>query len=411
MSTRSPKEDKELDELDEMIAEITVDAYGDNEQLWAFRQAFEDDIALPADGFVIGVPVSVIAVDYDGNERSGLTARCRREDGSEYVVAASDVVLPQASAGARYIAAYRRWLNLDPYPAETRKPSRHRRQHKAEDDEIDLSKPVEMVALSVKERAARCRLLGSDRIITLRASRLWDVVPGSILTVTPRKQWRYGGHPCLSGEIQSTRIDVKALDLMPLGLEDMGMWDPKDEYWGEEDEPVEEWAKPIIAHGPRPMFEMEQVLPGEDHDDPFNDPITRSNDLKDAGERAEAVKILMELCRADLRCLDAHSHLGNFVFDHHPQDAIRHYEVGLRIGELSLGDDFTGVLPWGLIDNRPFLRCVHGYGLCLWRLGRFDEAEHIFQQMLWLNPSDNQGVRFLIDEVKEKTAWEDRENE
>jgi hypothetical protein len=31
--------------------------------------------------------------------------------------------------------------------------------------------------------------------------------------------------------------------------------------------------------------------------------------------------------------------------------------------------------------------------------------------MLWLNPSDNQGVRFLIDEIKEKTAWEDRENE
>ena len=120
---------------------------------------------------------------------------------------------------------------------------------------------------------------------------------------------------------------------------------------------------------------------------------------------------MMELCQVDLRCLDAHSHLGNFVFDHHPRDAIRHYEVGLRIGELSLGDDFTGVLPWGLIDNRPFLRCMHGYGLCLWRLGRFDEAEHIFQQMLWLNPSDNRGVRFLIDEVKEKTAWEDRETE
>jgi len=159
------------------------------------------------------------------------------------------------------------------------------------------------------------------------------------------------------------------------------------------------------------MFEMEQVLPGEDPDDPFNDPITQSNDLKDAGEWAEAEKILMELCQADLRCLDAHSHLGNLVFDHRPQDAIRHYEVGLRIGDLSLGNDFTGVLPWGLIDNRPFLRCMHGYGLCLWRLGRFDEAERVFLRMLWLNPSDNQGVRFLIDDVKDKTAWEDREND
>jgi len=123
------------------------------------------------------------------------------------------------------------------------------------------------------------------------------VAPGVIVTVTPRKQWRYGGHPYLSGEIQSTRINVKALDLVPLGLAGMGMWDPKEEYWGEEDEPIEEWAEPIIAHGPRPMFEMEQVLPGEDPDDPFNDPIIRSNDLKDAGERAEAKKILMQLCR------------------------------------------------------------------------------------------------------------------
>ena len=296
-------------------------------------------------------------------------------------------------------------------PAEMQVAFQRKRQHKATADDLDLSKSVELVALAVKERAARCRLLGSDRGITLRASRLWDMVPGAIVTVKPRKQWRYAGHPYLSGEIQTIRIDVEALDLVPLGLEGMGMWDPKEEYWGEEGEPIEEWAKPIIARGPRPMFEMEQVLPGDDPDDPFNDPITRSNDLKDAGERAEAVKILMELCQADLRCLDAHSHLGNVVFDHRPQDAIRHYEVGLRIGELSLEDDFNGVLPWGHIDNRPFLRCMHGYGLCLWRLGRFNEAERVFHRMLWLNPSDNQGVRFLIDEVNAKTAWEDRENE
>ena len=411
MSPRSPEGNKDLDALDKMIEEITVDAYGDDEQFWAFRQAFEDNVDLPADGFVIGEPVSVIEVDYDGNERRGLSARCRREDGSEHVVAVSEVGFPQASAGANYIAAYRRWLNLDPYPAETQKPSRRGRQHKATADDLDLSKPVELVALSVKERAARCRLLGSDRVITLRSSRFWEVVPGAIVMIKPRKQWRYAGHPYLSGEIQSTRIDVKVLNLVPLGLEDMGQWDPKEEYWGEEGEPIEEWARPIIACGPRPMFEMEQALPGQYPDDPFHDPITRSNDLKDAGERADAAKILMELCEADLRCLDAHSHLGNLVFDHRPQDAIRHYEVGLRIGELSLGDDFNGVLPWGLIDNRPFLRCTHGYGLCLWRLGRFDEAERLFERMLWINPSDNQGVRFLIDEVKAKTGWEDRENE
>jgi tetratricopeptide (TPR) repeat protein len=69
------------------------------------------------------------------------------------------------------------------------------------------------------------------------------------------------------------------------------------------------------------------------------------------------------------------------------------------------------VLPWGLIDNRPFLRCMHGYGLCLWRLGRFDEAEHVFDRILWLNPTDNQGVRFLIEDVRAGRTWEESQGE
>ncbi|MEK7329297.1 MAG: cytoplasmic protein, partial [Candidatus Eisenbacteria bacterium] len=367
----SKHDDRDLAVLDELIDEITVDAYGDDEKLWAFRQAFEDKVTVPCDGFVIGEPVSVIKLDYDGNERRGLTARCRREDGSEHVVAASDVVLPQRSSGARYVAAYRRWLGLEPLPPEVA-PAHRRRDHKATSTDIDLSGPVELVALSVKERAARCRLLGSDRVITLRAGGIWDVVPGEIVVVKPHKQWSYAGHPYLSGEIESARLDVSALGLVPLRLEDQGVWDPQDEYWGEEGEPIEAWARPIIARGPRPAFEMEQVLPGADPDDPDTDPITDSNDLKDAGDHEQAHRILMELCQADLRCLDAHAHLGNLVFDHRPQEAIRHYAVGLRIGELSIAGDFDGLLPWGHIDNRPFLRCMHGFGLSLWRLGRFE---------------------------------------
>ncbi len=302
-------------------------------------------------------------------------------------------------------------LSASSLPAEFAAPSRRRRRHKVAATDLDLSGPIELVVLSVKEKAARCRLVGSDRVITLRASRLWNVVPGEIAVVKPHKQWSYAGHPYLSGEIESARLEVSALGLVPLKLEDQGAWTPDEHYWGEEDEPIEEWAKPIIAYGPRQAFEMEQIVPGRDPDDFDSDPICESNDLKDAGNWEAARKLLMELCQADLRCLDAHAHLGNFVFDHMPKDAIRHYEVGLRIGELSLGPDFDGLLPWGHIDNRPFLRCMHGYGLCLWRLGRFEEAERVFDRMLWLNPDDNLGVRFLIDEVRSKNTWEDYREE
>ena len=120
------------------------------------------------------------------------------------------------------------------------------------------------------------------------------------------------------------------------------------------------------------------------------------------GDYREARRTLMNLLAVDLRCLDAYAHLGNFVFDHAPEMAIRHYEVGVRIGELSLGKSFDGVLHWG-----PFLRCLHGYGLSLWRLGRLKEAEEVFTRTLWLNPTDNQGVRFLLGEVSEGKVWHD----
>jgi hypothetical protein len=127
---RKEQHDNDFTDLEELIEEIIVDAYGEDEQLWAFRQVIEDEVPLPADGFVIGEPVSVVEIDYDGNERRGLTARCRREDGSEHVVAASGMMFPKSSSGERYIAAYRKWLGLDPYLPIGSIPSRPEQRHK-----------------------------------------------------------------------------------------------------------------------------------------------------------------------------------------------------------------------------------------------------------------------------------------
>lgn len=276
---------------------------------------------------------------------------------------------------------------------------------KADIEAIDLTRPLDVVALWVMERAVRCRLLEGEGDLILRASGFWDVVPGEIVTVMPRKAWRFGGFPYLAGDIQARRQNVIALGLQPLQLEDLGRWDPLEQYWGEEGERLEAWEEALIAGGPRPLFEMEQVLPGGDPDNFDWDPILESIDRKEAGDFKGAEGILMAELEADLRCLDAHAHLGNLWFDGYPEKAIRHYKVGVLIGELSLGEGFDGVLSWGLIDNRPFLRCMNGYGLCLWRLERFDDAATVFERMLRLNPSDNQGVRFLIDSIRERRPW------
>ena len=176
--------------LDEVIDELTVEAAGDDERILAFLPELEKHVAVPCDGFVIGEPVSVVKFDYQGNQRRGLIAKCRRVNGCEYEVPASEVALPANTPGSHYLAAYRKWMGVEPYPPDVRA-----RTCESPAPALDLRGPVELVVLSVKQKAARCRLLGSDKSVTLRAGRLWTVVPGEIAVVRPDKQWNYARNP------------------------------------------------------------------------------------------------------------------------------------------------------------------------------------------------------------------------
>jgi len=53
----------------------------------------------------------------------------------------------------------------------------------------------------------------------------------------------------------------------------------------------------------------------------------------------------MEVCEADIRCLDAHAHFGNFVFDR-TAEAIRHYKAGVRMWRTVIWAELRGLLPW-----------------------------------------------------------------
>lgn len=285
----------------------------------------------------------------------------------------------------------------------------HRQQPRATVTDVPMDRPVEVVVLAPKTTGALCRLLGREEVLTLRDARTKDRIPGQILTLRPDRVWSYQGNTFVSGETLATRLDAAALGLRPLALEAWGTWDPEEDDWREEGEPLESWARPIAARGPRPSFELESCHPGEtpeDLDEDWDsDPIQEAIDDWNSGRKVQALRKLEALCQADLRCLDAHAHLGTFHFDRHPERALLHYQAGIAIGQLSLGPGFDGVLPWGCLGNRPYLRCLHGAGLCLWRLGFFQEAEAIFHGMLWLNPSDNQGARFILPVVRSGQDW------
>ena len=160
-------------EIQALLDEIIIDAYGDIEQLWAFHQAFEDNIPVPADVFIMGLPCILIDIEYDGNERRGLTANCKRDDGSEHEVPVAEIVFPQGSIGVLYVDAYRQWMGLEPIPpVKIPGSSRKILKHKAQAEDIDVKGPVDLIVVSVKQNAARCCILDNNRIITLKASQL-----------------------------------------------------------------------------------------------------------------------------------------------------------------------------------------------------------------------------------------------
>jgi tetratricopeptide (TPR) repeat protein len=51
---------------------------------------------------------------------------------------------------------------------------------------------------------------------------------------------------------------------------------------------------------------------------------------------------------------------------------------------------------WGEIETRPYMRVLNDLAFSFHELGREDEAIGVFERMLELNPSDNQGVRYPL---------------
>ena len=192
----------------------------------------------------------------------------------------------------------------------------------------------------------------------------------------------------------------------PLGLRAVGLWDPADQYWGEPGDDLHPLVVKITAAGPRPEFEMEQVIPGVEDDDWDLDPVADAAELHRAGADKEATRILEGLVALDERCVDAWVHLGNIAFDNNgPKAAAELYDRAVAVGEQSLPDGFAGVLPRGLIDNRPFLRALHGLGLCAWRQRRWDDAEEVFVSRVWLEGAGTWDAVSCLERVRARLRW------
>jgi hypothetical protein len=93
-------------ELDELVEQAVVDAYGDDEQMTGFYTMICDSLAFPFTTTVLGVEARVEGVDLTD---SGIVAICAR-GAHRQAIPILDLPLPvPPPPGSEWIAAYRHW--------------------------------------------------------------------------------------------------------------------------------------------------------------------------------------------------------------------------------------------------------------------------------------------------------------
>lgn len=90
-----------------MVEQATVDAYGESEETTGWLTMIEENLAVPFETVVLGVPVTVERVDLDRSEQ--IVAICRRGRARQSLPIIDLPLSTQVPDGAEWIEAYRRW--------------------------------------------------------------------------------------------------------------------------------------------------------------------------------------------------------------------------------------------------------------------------------------------------------------
>lgn len=118
----------------------------------------------------------------------------------------------------------------------------------------------------------------------------------------------------------------------------------------------------------------------------------------EASSGRERIRLALEAINIWQDCTDAYVLLAEEAAET-PEQARDWYQRGVEAGERFLGPDVfvedVGYF-WGLIETRPYMRAREGLAACLFVLGEHEAAMEHYQDMLRLNPDDNQGVRYSL---------------
>ncbi|HFQ14217.1 MAG TPA: hypothetical protein ENK40_05420 [Gammaproteobacteria bacterium] len=148
----------------------------------------------------------------------------------------------------------------------------------------------------------------------------------------------------------------------------------------------------------RAMEKMMQVFDESHAQSPLDEAQELIYQAWESDDPAERIDLAEQALGVSADCADAWVLLAEEGAVNLAQ-ATEYYQKGVEAGERALGEQAferdKGHF-WGLLATRPYMRARLGLAQCLWEKGEREVAIGHYQQMLELNPNDNQGIRHIL---------------
>lgn len=158
-------------------------------------------------------------------------------------------------------------------------------------------------------------------------------------------------------------------------------------------EEVQQFVREHLAG--REMEELEAMLPDDGPQSDFERAESLINGIPEGTAPEEVVRIAKQALAYSEDCMGAW-----FEYGVHAEDtatALERFEKGIEKGRVRLQEQIKksgeGHGLWGYIEARDFMRLLEEKAKALVELNGMEKAEEVYEEMLALNPGDNQGIR------------------
>jgi tetratricopeptide (TPR) repeat protein len=193
---------------------------------------------------------------------------------------------------------------------------------------------------------------------------------------------------------------------------------PECPFWADRERPMDLDGPPDPPKLPNRLRSMEKTLAGlAPHDNSSSSTLDVAQDLMwdawDTSDRKKRIAMARRALEISPDCADAYVLLAEDT-SRDLEAALGLYQKGVLAGERALGpkafEENAGHF-WGILETRPYMRARNGLAECLREMGRTAEAIDHFQELLRLNPNDNQGNRDLLaacylEAGRDSEAWD-----